>query len=224
MYTPKHYKMSDEAVMELLNRPQSGDLVTQGPNGIVSTYTPFIYEPKEGELGSLLGHLAWVNDAWKHTGKEVLVILHGPEAYISSDWIREPHEDQVVAITNFVSVHVYGELIVHTDHDWALDAVARLSSAFEPSYDLLEVPSELLEGMLKAMVAFEVKITRIEGHARMSQNRSPERLEKIIAGLRSVGGVEAASWMERYSLPQARAKEALVQAAAARRKPIAEHE
>jgi transcriptional regulator len=226
MYTPTHYQMPDAAIQELLRSPNSGDLITQTENGISATYTPFLYDPDMSELGSLIGHLAWLNDDWKHTGRECLVILHGPEAYLHSDWLREPDEEQVVAITNFVTVHCYGELIVHTDPDWALDAVRRLSSMFEPAYELLEVPERLLEGMMKAMVAVEVRIKRIEGHARMSQKNSPERLRKIIAGLRSIGDTSVSQWMEDYSLPYAIEKDKLVQAAAARRKPRnpAEHE
>jgi transcriptional regulator len=132
--------------------------------------------------------------------------------------LHEPGEDQIVAITNFVTVHVYGSLIVHTDHDWAVDAVSRLSAAFESGYNFSDVPERLREGMLKAMVAIEIRINRVEGHARMSQNRPPERIRKIIAGLRSVGNEGMASWMEGHSLPKAVEKEKVVKAAAARKR------
>jgi transcriptional regulator len=189
--------MSDEAIQALLESSNSGDLITQTPEGGISaTYTPFLYDPAMGEHGSLIGHLAWLNDDWKNTGKEVMVIFHGPEAYLSSDWLREPDEEQVVAITNFVTVQVHGEMIVHTEPDWALDAVNRLSILFEPAYDISEVPPRLLAGMMKAMVAIEIRISRIEGHARMSQQKTPDRIRKIIAGLRSVDNEAAASWME----------------------------
>ncbi|MDR1852760.1 MAG: FMN-binding negative transcriptional regulator [Propionibacteriaceae bacterium] len=219
MYTASHYKMSDEAIQELLETPKiGGDLITQSEAGVTATYTPFRYDPDMSERGSLVGHLNWLNDAWKDSAKEVLVILHGPEAYLQSEWLHEPDEAQVVAITNYVAVHVRGEMIVHTEPDWVEREMHKLSAMFEPTYELFDVPERLLQGMLKAMVAIEIKIKEVEGHARMSQNRSPERIRKIIAGLRSVDNEPAASWMERHSLPYALEKERLVNEAVARKR------
>ena len=50
---------------------------------------PFVFDPDRGPHGALLGHVARNNDHWRHAPVgEALVILRGPDAYISPAVVR----------------------------------------------------------------------------------------------------------------------------------------
>jgi transcriptional regulator len=62
------------------------------------------------------------------------------------------------------------------------------------------VSSEWLEKLQRAIVAFEIPITRLEGKRKLSQNRPEADQCGVLAGLRSTGqpgDLELAELMER---------------------------
>src|SRR5918997_4065609 len=133
MYVPKQFAMDDAAVQELLQRHGAGDLVTATSDGLRATMLPFIHEPEIGEHGALLGHVARTNDHWRHAPVgEAMVILRGPDAYISPNWYASKAEHgRVVPTWNYVTAHVYGELLIHDDVAWLDDLVRRLTDRHE---------------------------------------------------------------------------------------------
>jgi transcriptional regulator len=203
MYIPTHFAMTPEQVRTVLQSGSAGDLVTVGPDGPVATYLPLLFNPEGGELGSLIGHASLVNDQWRTPG-EALFILHGPDDYIEAEWLSTPDAPSVPT-WNYVTVHVYGRLVVHDDPEWLLAAVRRLSAAHgDASVDAL--PPSAVDKLLRAIVGVELVITRVDGKAKMSQNKAPAVVDQVIGGLRASGGEAAAEWMAEHSLPRARAK------------------
>ncbi len=203
MYIPAHFAMSTEQVRTVLEAGSAGDLVTVGPDGPVATYLPMIFDPEAGEQGALIGHVSLVNDQWRNPG-EALFILHGPDDYIEAGWLNTPGSVNVPT-WNYVTVHVYGELVVHDDPEWMLAAVRRLSAAHgDASVDAM--PAGAVAKLLRAIVGVELRITRLDGKAKMSQNKTPVAIGQVIDGLRTGGGDATANWMAEHSLPRARAK------------------
>jgi transcriptional regulator len=200
MYVPAHFAMTPEQVRTALGSGSAGDLVTVGPDGPVATYIPMLHDPAGGELGSLIGHVSLVNDQWRSPG-EALFILHGPDSYIEAEWLNTTGSTNVPT-WNYVTVHAYGHLVVHDEPDWMLDVVRRLSAAHgDASVDAM--PAAEVTTLLRAIVGV---ITRLEGKAKMSQNKTPAALGQVIEGLRSSGGADTADWMAENSLPRAQAK------------------
>lgn len=203
MYVPAHFAMTAEQVADVLASAPAGDLVTRGPDGLTATYVPMLHDPSAGELGSLVGHLARVNDQWRHTG-EAMFIAHGTDDFIEADWLNTP-EGATVPTWNYVTVQVHGELVAHSDPQWTLAAVRRLSLAHgDASVDALAPAA--VDKMLRAIVGVELRISKLTGKAKMSQNKPPEVIAQVIDGLRDVGNEETADWMVEHSLPRARAK------------------
>ena len=126
MYVPEHFAMDDAAVQDLLVHHGAGDLVTSTQQGLVSTLLPFVYDAGAGPRGSLLGHFARNNEHWRLPPiGEAMVILRGPDAYITPNWYASKSEHgRVVPTWNYVTAHVHGELVIHDDVDW-LDALVR---------------------------------------------------------------------------------------------------
>ena len=190
MYVPAHFAAGDDAARELLRHPQAADLVTMTPDGLVATFLPFVFD---AENGRLLGHVARTNDQWSRpvTG-EALVIVHGPDAYISPGFYPSKAEHgRVVPTWNYCTAHVYGELRIHDDVAWLEALVRRLTDlheAGEPSpWSVDDAPPAFVAGQLRAIVGVELVIARIEAKIKMSQNRPPADVEGVLAGLAARG-------------------------------------
>ncbi len=208
MYVPAHFAMTEAQVADVLASGAAGDLVTSGPDGLAATHVPMLFDPDAGPLGSLVGHLSLVNDQWRPAaergGVPAMFILHGPGDFVDARWLSRPGAPSVPT-WNYVTVHAWGELVAHRDPDWMLSAVRRLSAAHsDASVDAL--PAAEVAALLRAIVGVELRITRLEGKAKMSQNKVPEVVGQVIVGLRSAGSEATADWMEQHSLPRARAK------------------
>ena len=120
MYLPKHFRADERETGELLDGIQAADLITPAADGLFATFLPLLHDRSAGEFGSLLGHVARKNDHWRlEPVGDSMVIVHGPEAYISPGWYESKREHgRVVPTWNYLTAHVHGELIVHDDAAW----------------------------------------------------------------------------------------------------------
>ena len=204
MYVPAHFEPDEATVGELLRNHGAADLVTVTDEGLMATFLPFIYEQSAGPLGALHGHLARNNAQWKHESLgEALVIVRGPDAYISPGWYASKTEHgRVVPTWNYVTAHVYGRFVVHDDPVWTENLVRRLTAKHEAyrtddAWSVDDAPRAFIEGQLRAIVGVELEITRIEAKAKLSQNRPEADVEGVIAGLRERGDFASADAVER---------------------------
>lgn len=193
MYVPEHFSVAESEVRDLLVEHGAADLVTNTPEGLVATMLPFVFEPAIGEHGALLGHVARNNDQWRREVLgEVLVIIRGPDAYVSPRWYASKAEHgRVVPTWNYVTAHVYGHLVVHDDVAWVESLVRRLTDKHEaasPSpWHVDDAPPAFVAGQLRAIVGLELVITRIEAKAKLSQNRPEADIAGVVAGLHQRG-------------------------------------
>jgi transcriptional regulator len=203
MYIPAHFAMPDAAVTELLTRHGAADLVTTTDQGLMATLLPFVYDPSVGEHGALLGHLARPNDQWRHEARgESLVIVRGPDAYVSPTWYPSKAEHgRVVPTWNYVTAHVYGHLVVHDDPVWVEMLVRRLTAKHESAsaqpWSPDDAPPAFVDGQLRAIVGVELAITRVEAKAKLSQNRPAADVDGVVAGLSARGETALAEAVRR---------------------------
>jgi transcriptional regulator len=208
MYIPAHFSADDATVRELLARHGAADLITLTADGLLATMLPFAYEPAAGDLGTLYGHVARNNDQWRKAALgESLVIVRGPDAYVSPSWYAVKAEHgRVVPTWNYVTAHVYGQLLVHDDPAWVEGVVRRLTAKHEaarltspdqpPAWSVDDAPRPFIEGQLRAIVGLELRITRIEAKAKLSQNRPVGDVAGIVAGLSGRGDQRSAAAVE----------------------------
>ena len=195
MYVPAHFAATDEDVRELLANHGAADLVTATADGLVATLLPFVHDPSRH---ALLGHVARNNDQWQRPVLgEALVIVHGPDAYISPSWYASKAEHgRVVPTWNYVTAHVYGTLTVHDDPEWVGDIVRRLTARHDSTWSVDDAPPAFVAGQLRAIVGVEVAISRVEAKLKLSQNRPAADIDGVVTGLRNRGDEASAAAVE----------------------------
>jgi transcriptional regulator len=199
MYVPAHFAADEAVVRDLLTRHGAADLVTVTPQGLLATLLPFVYAPGVGEHGALLGHLARNNEQWRQEVLgEALVIVRGPDAYVSPSWYPAKSEHgRVVPTWNYLTAHVYGRLVVHDDPGWVERLVRRLTDKHEAGsaspWSVDDAPAGFVAGQLLAVVGVELVISRVEAKAKLSQNRPAADIDGVIAGLEGRGDAASAA-------------------------------
>lgn len=139
--------------------------------------------------GVIRGHLALANPQQKHlqAGGEVLVIFHGPHAYVSPAWYGPGVQ---VPTWNYAVVHAYGDPRVIREKEPLLSQMREQVEHFEagqPSPWVLDLPEPDRTEMLSAIVGFEIRITRLEPKWKLSQNRTDEEARGVIDALSRSG-------------------------------------
>ena len=195
MYVPAHFAAPDDAVAQLLAAPGAVDLVSSTPAGLTATTLPMLHD---AAAHALTGHLARTNTQWRDTVGEVLVIVRGPDAYVSPSWYASKAEHgRVVPTWDYVLAHVHGELVLHEDADGLADHVARLTEAHEAGraepWAVTDAPARFVAGQLRAIVGVEVPISRVEAKWKLSQNRPAADVDGVVAGLTTDGALETAA-------------------------------
>jgi len=191
MYVPKHFAETDNnELTDIIRSASFATLVTSGGGVPEGTHLPLYLDVDKGPHGALLGHVARANDHWKQFDGETtaLTIFTGINAYIGPNWYKSTN---TVPTWNYMAIHVYGKPRVVDDPEAVLSILEHLTQTYEndsTGYWTMEMMDQnILQGMLKGIVAFEMPIERIEGKAKMGQNKKPEDTVGAIMGLRAVG-------------------------------------
>lgn len=203
MYIPAHFAAGPGAVRDLLTTPAAANLVTTTAHGMLATLLPLVYDPSIGEHGALHGHLARNNPQWSEPALgEALVIMQGADGYISPGWYASKAEHgRVVPTWNYSTAHVYGTLVIHDDPAWLAGHVRRLTDLNEAGsarpWSVDDAPERYIAGQLRAIVGVELLIGRIEAKTKLSQNRSDQDVDGVVAGLAGCGHAASARDVER---------------------------
>jgi transcriptional regulator len=196
MYVPGHFKQEDVVVLhEALRERAFATLVTSTADGLEASHVPMVLDADPRPFGTLVGHVARASPQWRTARTDVpaLAIFLGPDAYVSPAWYPTKQDTgKVVPTWNYVAVHATGTLRFFEDADRLLALVTRLTEAHEAgrpnAWAVTDAPADYVQTMLKAIVGFELTITRLEGKWKMSQNRPAADRAGVITGLTQEGG------------------------------------
>jgi transcriptional regulator len=176
MYIPEHFSIKSTNVLHgIIQAHPLGTLVTMTPDGLDANHIPF---ELNSEQNLLTAHVARANPVWQQCGDgmDVMVIFRGKESYVSPNWYPSKHEShRQVPTWNYVVVHAHGRLTVQNEEKFVRGVVARLTRTHEANepkpWKMGDSAPEYIDGMIKAIVGIEIAITRLEGKAKLSQNR-----------------------------------------------------
>lgn len=191
MYRPPAFAEDDpETLAVLLAEARLTTLVACVDGGPVADHVPMLFEPGRGPLGTLVGHLARANPqaAPEAEGRSVLVVVQGPDAYVSPSFYPSKHEGgRVVPTWNYVAVHAHGRLRRFEDPDRLLALVGALTDRHEAGrpdrWSVADAPADYIRAQLRGIVGFEIEIERLEGKRKLSQNRTAADRTGVAAGL-----------------------------------------
>ena len=145
--------------------------------GLQATHMPCLLEEARDEL-VLLGHVARADPACEQLAGPVLIVFHGPHGYVSASWYGE----DTIPTWNHVTLHVWGTPQIFED---AMPVLRRTVDHFESavaapwSLDRLEDEGR---GMAEHVVAFRLTAERWHAELKLSQDKSADEQERVLAG------------------------------------------
>ena len=186
MYIPDHFNEADpQRIAALIRDFGFATLISTTPDGPQVTHAPI---QMDGKRGILIGHMARANPhaAALIDGASILVIIHGPHAYISPAWyLDENARVPNVPTWNYAVVHITGTVTRIDDDAAKWKIVSDLAAQYEAGSSAPWDPRglEAHAGKLHAIVGFEISIKKIEAKWKLSQNRSAADQENVITKL-----------------------------------------
>jgi transcriptional regulator len=210
MYQPPHFVIDDPAEKHaLIAAHPLGLLITREEGCPCANTIPFFHVDDGTEHGVLHAHVARANPLWKlHPRDEkVLVIFQGAQSYISpSLYAGKAEHHKVVPTWNYALVEALGTLVVHDDLSFLRPQLERLTRQQEKGravpWDVSDAPDDFIAQQMKAIVGIEIKIERLTGKFKLSQNRVEADRAGVVAGLKDDGEPNAtamAEQVERFS-------------------------
>jgi transcriptional regulator len=197
MYVPPLFAFSDLAAIHAFMRTNVFAVIAGQIGGAIQfAYAPIVLDLDAGPLGSVRFHLARANPlAGIEDGAELKLSIMAVHAYISPDWYWTPAQ---VPTWNYVAVEGAGRVKRLAADGLKLllaDLAAQEEGALAPkrAWTMERVPPERLEILLKAIAGFELPFERLEGKAKLSQNRARADREGAIAALELRGDAASAA-------------------------------
>lgn len=186
MYVPHAFQDDDiEELAAFMRENAFATVVSSGGAGgggvPVATHMP-VTVTRAGGTMVLRGHFAKANPHWRCVeAGETLVVFAGPHAYVSP---RHYEKRESVPTWNYRAVHAYGHARI-TERDGTLiglhDLIAEHEAGYRQQWEGL--PERYREGMLGGIVGFEITVERLEGAAKLSQNKRRCEQERIADAL-----------------------------------------
>lgn len=191
MYVPSHFAETRVDVLhDLIRTHPFGTLVLLTAGGLDANHIPFEIDAEPAPFGTLRGHVARANTAWKDFSPQVdgLAIFQGPHAYISPAWYASKKEHgKVVPTWNYAIVHAHGPLRVIDDRAWLRRFVEQLTDRHEAArsdpWKVSDAPADFIDTMTNAIIGIELPIARLTGKWKVSQNRPEKDRLGVVDGL-----------------------------------------
>ncbi len=207
LYTPPAFCVPDRAALARLIRDHPfATLITPGTPEPFVTHLPLLLVPDCEPHGTLVGHVARANPHWRAARDvESIAIFHGPHAYVSPSWYGEPA--RMVPTWNYAAVHVHGGVEIvddATDARRILDLLVQRFEGGRPVPWRFAMPERERDALVAGIVAFRLRVRRIEGKFKLSQNRSPSDRSRVIEALEREPHADAAAtaaWMRAFAPP-----------------------
>jgi transcriptional regulator len=183
MYVPKHFEPQDERLLwDLIDEHSFGMLLTVVDGEPFASHVPFSADRAARLLHC---HVARANPQWQHvaSASRVLAIFAGPHGYVSPTWYAEQGG---VPTWNYAVVHAHGAAVCVDDVGHKRNHVEALAAKYESGRAAPWVPDYDVR-RLAGIVGIEIRIARLEGKLKLSQNRSAADRAGVIAQLEASG-------------------------------------
>jgi transcriptional regulator len=202
MYLPKHFDHPQHACAIMREHPFAS-LVSNDDEGFpFVSHLPFKLIEEGGRPMVLLGHCARGNAHAQYLQQrpQALVTFMGPQAYMSPAVYPDL---QRVPTWSYLAVHARVEARI-LEGEEAKDAMLKqLIAEHEPTYaaQWRALPESYTQGMLKGIVAFELKILDLQTKVKINQHRPESHVAMHAVYAKGNSQEQAlALWMQRLGL------------------------
>jgi transcriptional regulator len=183
MYSPPYNQVEKRAEVVEFMRANNFPILVTGTGGVLhASHLPVCISEEKSQIVIDM-HMAKNNPQWKEFfDDEVLVVFHGPHAYVSPRWYADQER---VPTWNYAAVHAYGVPELIPDRQAKYDSQRRLIESLDPQWlpkhDALR--QEYVDRMLDGIVNFTIPVARLETRWKLSQNRGRREQELIADAL-----------------------------------------
>lgn len=189
MFVPRKFAVHElTALDELLARDAFVTLVSQVDGAPFASHLPVLYA-RDGDQVRLRGHWARANRQWQSiVGQRVLVIVHGPHAYVSPTWYAEPSAS--VPTWNYTTAHLLGQVRLIEDAVELSGLVAEQARHYEQAIGSDWQFPDSAPGTTRELVGiigFELVADEAQIKHKLNQHHAPASVAGAVAGLRSRG-------------------------------------
>jgi transcriptional regulator len=163
-------------------------LTSSNVEGPLATHLPMV---RDGEY--LYGHIAANNPMAEFLGTSMvfLAAFHGPHDYISASLYDKPEKS--VPTWDYTAVHVHGTTTI-LNADKSVDRMVELTEKYEPNDGwIMEDAASYASRLFPHIVYFEMRMAKVRGIRKLSQNKNADTRSRIIENLRSSGNDDLAN-------------------------------
>jgi transcriptional regulator len=185
-HTPSYILTDVEEVKRLIRENPWATIVSNTSSGLVASHYPVVLEETEGTI-SIVSHVGRPDEELHELGMhQILVIIQGPHGYISPAWYEN---DDFIPTWNHATAHLYGtpEILSDTENFQVLDDLVDHFEQRMPEPVSLDVDEHQARRIAKGTVGLRLVVTRFDARLKLSQNKSPEVVERIITALEGDG-------------------------------------
>ena len=178
MYVPPHAREDRlEVLREAVERIGFGTLATVSAARPVLTHLPMMFAPGEA-LGTIVGHISRANPQWHDAGgTQAVAAFVGPSFYVSpNSYATKAESGKVVPTWNYIAVEARGTIEFYDDRERLLALVETLTNRHEARqprpWSVADAPADYIEGQLRGIVGFELRIAELAGAWKLSRNKN----------------------------------------------------
>lgn len=203
MYNLSEYVEKDPAIVQafIQEHPFATLIGNDAAGNPVATQVPLLIR-LQGDSISLRGHIMRKTDHHKafEQNPRVLALFTSPHTYVSPSW----YSNQLSGGTwNYMTVQAFG-IMEFTDTATLIEILRETQNHFEndpasPAVFENLAQEEYVNPLAKAIIGFEIKVTKLDATFKLSQNRDEASYQNIITQLKlgSAGSQFIAAEMEK---------------------------
>ena len=196
MYIPEAFRSDPTTLYRLMRDYGFATLVSVDAGEPHVTHLPLLLEcSDDGTEAQLVGHVARANPHWQALvdAPDALAIFHGPHGYVSPAWYGIKKS---VPTWNYTAVHAWGKVeLIH--EPVALEALLRQLVDHHEAYRevpwRMDLPHDYMQSMIAGIVGMRIRISRLEGKLKLSQNRPRADRENVVREVRLRNGPDDAA-------------------------------
>ena len=181
VHIPSAFKENHlESLYQLIEDYPLWTLVSSVASKLDANHIPFYLNKANVGSVTLQSHIAKANNLWRQCcdGQSILLVFHGPNAYISPNFYPSKQQNaKVVPTWNYAVVHVRGRIYFKHDSKWILQLLEKISDIHESNsqdtpWSVSDAPADFIAKLIKAVVGLEIEIDDIVGNFKLSQNKT----------------------------------------------------